>query len=88
MLHQEKELPNDSSEREAMKVVIILPIKGKMAIASNAMFLRILLFLSSPAVIHSLRFFQMTTNFELVQINRFISGRQSNSNFAYHFVIY
>ena len=36
MLHQEKELPNDS--REAIKLFIILPIKNKMAATKKQYF--------------------------------------------------
>ena len=71
------------------QVIIILPIKSKMAAARKRCFLRFLYFtehaeFSPPSL--KVRGLQMTMNFSLVLVH--ISSRHSNLNFAHHFVIY
>ena len=68
------------------QVMIILPIKIKMAAAKKRCFLRFLYFTESSPPSFKVRGLQIIMNFSLVQVH--ISSRHSNLNFAHHFVIY
>ena len=68
------------------QVVIILPIKSKMATAKKRCFLRFLYFTESSPPSFKVQGLQMTMNLALVLAH--ISSRHSNLNFAHHFVIY
>ena len=68
------------------QVIIILPIKSKLAAARKQCFLRFLYFTESSPLSFKVWGLQMTMNFSLVQVH--ISSRHSNLNFAHHFVIY
>ena len=68
------------------QVIIILPMKSKMASARKQCFLRFLYFTESSPPSFKVRGLQMTMNFSLVLVH--ISSRHSNLNFAHHFVIY
>ena len=72
--------------QEGYQVIIILPIKSKMAAAKTRCFLRFLYFTKSSPQSFKVRGLQMTMNLALVLVN--ISSRHSNLNFAHHFVIY
>ena len=63
------------------QVIIILPMKSKMAAVKKQCFLR---FLSSPPSLE-VRGLQMTVNLALVKVH--ISSRHYNLSFAHHFVI-
>ena len=67
------------------QVIIILPIKSKMA-AKKQSFLQFLYFTEASPPSFKVRGLQMTMNFSLVYVH--ISSRHSNLNFAHHFVIY
>ena len=66
------------------QVIIILPIKSKMAAAKNQCFLRFLYLTESSPPSFKVRGLQMAINMALVHI----SSRHSKLNFAHHFVIY
>ena len=68
------------------QVIIILPIKSKMAAAKKQCFLRFLYLTESSPPSFKVRGLQMTINLALVQVH--ISSRHSNFNVAHHFVIY
>ena len=68
------------------QVIMILPIKSKMAAARKRCFLRFLYFTESSPPLFKVRGLQMTMNFPLVYVH--ISSRHSSLNFAQHFVIY
>ena len=68
------------------QVIIILPIKSKMAAAKKLCFLRFLYFTESSPPSFKVRSLQMTMNLALVEV--YISSRHSNLNFAHQFVIY
>ena len=68
------------------QVIIILPIKSKMAAAKKRCFLRFLYFTESSPLSFNVRGLQMTMNLALVLVH--ISSAHSNLNFAHHFVIY
>ena len=68
------------------QVIIILPIKSKMAAARKRCFLRFLYFTESSPPSFKDRGLQMVMNFSLVLVH--ISSRHSNLKFAHHFVIY
>ena len=68
------------------QVIIILPIKSKMAAAKKQCFLRFLYLIESSPPSFKVRGLQMTINLALGKVN--ISSRHSNLNFAHHFVIY
>ena len=68
------------------QVIIILPIKSKMAAARKRYFLRFLYFTESSPPSFKVQGLQMTMNFSLVEVH--ISSRHSNLNFAHHFVIH
>ena len=68
------------------QVIIILPIKSKMAAAKEQRFLRFLYLTESLPPSLKVRGLQMTINLALVYVH--ISSRHSNLNFAHHFVIY
>ena len=68
------------------QVIIILPIKSRMAAAKKWCFLRFLYFIESSPPSFKVWSVQMTLNLALVQVH--ISSRHSNWNFAHHFVIY
>ena len=65
------------------QVIIILPMRGKMAAAIKQCFLRFLCLTESSSPSFKVR---MTIDLALVKIH--ISSRHSNLNFAHHFVIY
>ena len=67
------------------QVIIILPIKSKMAAAKKQCFLRFLCLTESSPPSFKVRGLTMTINLALVV---HISSRHSNLNFAHHFVIY
>ena len=67
------------------QVIIILPIKSKMAAARKRCFLRFLYFTEFLPPSFGVRGLQMTMNLPFVQVH--ISSRHANLNFAYHFVI-
>ena len=71
--------------QEGYQVLIILPIKSKMATAKKRCFLRFLYFTESSPPSFKVRGLQMTMNLKLVLHT---SSRHSNLNFAHHFVIY
>ena len=68
------------------QVIIILPIKSKMAAAKKQCFLRFLYWTEFSPPSFKVRGLQMTINLALVLIH--ISRRHYNLNFAHHFVIY
>ena len=68
------------------QVIIILPIKCKMAAAKEAVFLRFLYLTESSPPSFKVRGLLMTINLALVYVH--ISSRHFNLNFAHHFVIY
>ena len=68
------------------QVIIILPIKTKMAAAKKQSFLQFLYLTESSPPSFKVRRLQMTINLALVYVH--ISSRHSNLNFANHFVIY
>ena len=68
------------------QVIIILPIKSKMAAAKKQCFLQFLYLTESLPPSFKVRGLQVTMNLALVQIH--ISCRHSNLNFTHHFVIY
>ena len=68
------------------QVIIILPIKSKMAAAKKRWFLRFLYFTESSPPSFKVRGLQMTMNLALVWVH--ISNRHSNLNFAHQFVNY
>ena len=72
--------------RGGYQIIIILPIKCKMAAVKKWCFLRFLYFTESSPPSFKVRGLQMTMNFSLVYVH--ISSRYSNLNFAHHFVIY
>ena len=73
--------------QEGYQVLIILPIKSKMAAAKKRCFLRFLYFTESSSPSFKVRGLQMTMN--LAFKCKYISvARHSNLNFAHHFVIY
>ena len=68
------------------QVLIILPIKSKIAAAKKQCFLRFLYLTESSPPSFKVRGLQMTIHLALVTIH--ISSRHSNLNFAHNFVIY
>ena len=72
--------------RGGYQVIIILPIKCKMAAAKKQCFLRFLYWTESLHPSFKVRGLQIIVNLALVEIH--ISSRHSKLNFAHHFVIY
>ena len=68
------------------QVIIILPIKSKMAADKKPCFLRFLYRTESSPPSFKFLGLQMTINLALVQTH--ISRKHSNVSFAHHFVIY
>ena len=68
------------------QVMIILPIKSKMAAPKNRCFLRFSYLTESSPPSFKVQGLQMTINLALVLVH--ISSRHSKLNFAHHFVIY
>ena len=68
------------------QLIIISPIKSKMATAKKQCFLQFLYWTESSPPSFKVRGLQMTINLSLVQIH--ISSKHSNLSFAHHLVIY
>ena len=82
MLHQVKELSNDSGRP---KVIIILPIKTKWLLLRSSALSVFCIELSLHLPSFKVWSLHMTINFAL---RFFIGSRHSNINFVHHFVIY
>ena len=70
--------------QEGYQVIIILPIKSRMAAAEKQYFLRFLYLTKSSTPSFKVRDLQMTIHLAFIHI----SSRHSKLNFAHHFVIY
>ena len=68
------------------QIIIILPMKSKMAAAKKQRFLRFLYLTESSPPSFKVRGLQMTINLALVKVH--MSSRHFNLNFAQNFVIY